>query len=497
MFDLVLDSTFAGCRIEAVAGRGGMGVVYRATQLGLDRAVALKLVAPERAADANFRARFERESRVAAAIEHPNVIPVYGAGEEDGRLYLLMRWVPGTDLQALIRRSGRLDPVHAATIVAQVAAGLDAAHAVGLVHRDVKPANVLLGAEDGSGHVYLSDFGLTLDPAADTRVTDSGEWFGTVDFMAPEQFEGDRPDARTDVYALGCVLNAALTGEPPFPRGSVPGTILAHLNDPPPRPSATAGVPEAFDGVVARALAKRPSDRYRSAGELARAALAAAGTSAVAPGGASEQHATRQNGGGRSGGRSETLALPNGSQVIRPPGERASESAGQLGVTARLRRASRRPTPAALLVAGTSVTAGVAIAALLGVGPLGTGAGSGALTATDVRGAVEAFATAYTEEDDDAMSRLLAREVSRVTPSDAQRGRESVVREYRRQFAANPTERYRLMDLSVRPGAIGRASGRYVVSRSGRGPITGRVAFGVQREQGRPRVGLIAATPDR
>ena len=205
MFDLALDSTFAGCRIEAVAGRGGMGVVYRATQLGLDRAVALKLVAPERAADPNFRARFERESRVAAAIEHPNVIPIYGAGEEDGRLYLLMRWVPGTDLQGLIRRSGRLDHVHAANIVAQVAAGLDAAHAVGLVHRDVKPANVLLGGEDGSGHVYLSDFGLTLDPSADTRVTESGEWFGTVDFMAPEQFEGDRPDARTDVYALGCV----------------------------------------------------------------------------------------------------------------------------------------------------------------------------------------------------------------------------------------------------------------------------------------------------
>jgi hypothetical protein len=497
VFDLALDSTFAGCRIEAVAGRGGMGVVYRATQLGLDRAVALKLVAPERAADANFRARFERESRVAAAIEHPNVIPVYGAGEEDGRLYLLMRWVPGTDLQALIRRSGRLGHVHAATIVAQVAAGLDAAHAVGLVHRDVKPANVLLGGEDGSGHVYLSDFGLTLDPSADTRVTDSGEWFGTVDFMAPEQFEGDRPDARTDVYALGCVLNAALSGEPPFPRGSVPGTILAHLNDPPPRPSATAGVPRAFDDVVARALAKRPSDRYRSAGELARAALAAAGQSAVEPNGAFERRATGQNGGERAGGRSETLALTNGSQGIARPGERASGTGGHLRVTARLNRASRRPTSAAILAAGTALAVGVAIAALLGAGPLGTREGSGRLTAAEVRGAVEAFATAYTREDVDALSSLLAREVSRVTPSDAQRGRGSVVREYRRQFAANPTERYALTDLSVRPGAIGRASGRYVVSRSGRGPITGRVTFGVQHEQGRPRVGLIAATPDR
>jgi hypothetical protein len=150
-----------------------------------------------------------------------------------------------------------------------------------------------------------------------------------------------------------------------------------------------------------------------------------------------------------------------------------------------------------LLAAGTVLIVGVAIAALLGVGPLGSDDDAGALTKTDVRGAVEAFATAYTREDADALSTLLTRDVSRVTPSDSQRGRESVVREYRRQFAANPTDRYVLTDVSVRPGAIGRASGRYVVSRVGRGPITGRVAFGVQREQGRPRVGLIAATPDR
>jgi hypothetical protein len=483
VFDLALDSTFAGCRIEAVAGRGGMGVVYRATQLGLDRPVALKLVAPERAADASFRARFEREARVAAAIEHPNVIPVYGAGEEDGRLYLLMRWVPGTDLQALIRRSGRLDPVHAANIVGQVAAGLDAAHAVGLVHRDVKPANVLLGGEDGTGHVYLSDFGLTLDPTADTRVTVSGEWFGTVDFMAPEQFEGEGPDTRTDVYALGCVLHAALTGAPPFSRGSVPATILAHLNDPPPLPSATAGVPRAFDGVVARALAKRPSDRYRSAGELARAALAAAGT--------------RENGGERAGTASETVALPKPSQVITPPVPPASGVTEHRRATARLSRAKRRSTSTALVAACIALVAGVAIAALLGVGPLGESEASGPLSASDVRGAVDAFATAYTKEDADALSTLLTRDVSRVTPTDAQRGRGSVVREYRQQFAANPTERYVIKDVSVRPGAIGRATGRYVVSRSGKGPITGRVAFGVEREQGRARVALIAATPDR
>ena len=498
MFDLALDSTFAGCRIEAVAGRGGMGVVYRATQLGLDRAVALKLVAPERAADANFRARFERESRVAAAIEHPNVIPVYGAGEEDGRLYLLMRWVPGTDLQALIRRTGRLDHVHAANIVAQVAAGLDAAHAVGLVHRDVKPANVLLGGEDGSGHVYLSDFGLTLDPSADTRVTDSGEWFGTVDFMSPEQFEGDRPDARTDVYALGCVLHAALTGEPPFHRASVPGTILAHLNDPPPRPSATAGVPKAFDerrGACAGQATERPLPDPPASWPGPRSPRPARRQSSPRAPSRSVRRAERRGACGRKERdprAAERVASQSARRRATLPGP-----AETVGVTARLMRASRRPTSAVLLAAGTVLIVGVAIAALLGVGPLGADDDSGALTATDVRGAVEAFATAYTREDADALSTLLTRDVSRVTPSDAQRGRESVVREYRRQFAANPTDRYVLTDVSVRPGAIGRASGRYVVTRVGRGPITGRVAFGVQREQGRPRVGLIAATPDR
>ena len=280
MFELALESTFAGCRIESVAGRGGMGVVYRATQLPLGRTVALKVVAPERAADATFHGRFERETRLAAALDHPNVIPVYEAGEQDGRLYLVMRWVQGGDLQKLIADSGPLDPELAAAIVAQVGSGLEAAHAAGLVHRDVKPANVLIAGEEGSGHVYLSDFGLTLDASAESRLTQTGDLIGTVDFMAPEQFEGHPVSARTDVYALGCVLHTALTGRPPFPRGTFAATVLAHLGDPPPRPSATPGVPAAFDGVVARALAKRPDDRYPSASELVAATLAAAGTPA-------------------------------------------------------------------------------------------------------------------------------------------------------------------------------------------------------------------------
>src|SRR6188472_4464875 len=236
--DVLEGAHIAGCRIEAVAGRGGMGIVYRATQLSLGRPVALKLIAPEHAADAGFRERFQRESRMAAAIDHPNVIPVYEAGEEDGRLYLVMRWVAGTDLHRLLRAEGRIEPERAAAIVNQVAGALDAAHTAGLFHRDVKPANVLLSGD----HAYLADFGLTRFAGADTLTT-AGHFLGTVDYMAPEQFHPGPNDARADVYALACVLYASLTGTPPFVRETVPATMLAHLHDAPPRASLTAGVP--------------------------------------------------------------------------------------------------------------------------------------------------------------------------------------------------------------------------------------------------------------
>ncbi len=277
MRELSHGEVFAGCRIESLLGRGGMGVVYRAVQLDLGRAVALKVISEDRAADPEFRERFQRESRMAAAIDHPNVVPVHAAGEERDQLYLVMRYVPGSDLHALIKRDGPLAPPRAATIVAQVASALDAAHAAGLVHRDVKPANVLLGRGNGSGeeHVYLSDFGLMRPLEPDTQLTESGQWIGTIDFASAEQLHGGRLDARSDVYSLGCVLYAALTGAPPFPRATIPATLLAHMHDAPPRPSA-AGAPGEFDRVVARALAKAPADRYPSAGDLGRAALAAA-----------------------------------------------------------------------------------------------------------------------------------------------------------------------------------------------------------------------------
>src|SRR3954471_14553060 len=199
MAEFTAGSLFAGHRIEALRGHGGMGVVYRATHLELDRTVALKVIAPALVEDSATRQRFLRESRLAASIDHPNVIPIYYTGEEDGTAFIAMRFVPGRDLRSLVREHGALEPGRAAEIVAQVAAALDAAHAAGLVHRDVKPANVLLGGDP----VYLGDFGITRVQSAETRLTDSGEWVGTVDFMAPEHLQGERTDARSDVYALG------------------------------------------------------------------------------------------------------------------------------------------------------------------------------------------------------------------------------------------------------------------------------------------------------
>jgi serine/threonine protein kinase len=250
---------FAGHRIEMVAGRGGMGVVYKATQLALDRTVALKVIAAGLLEDQTVRARFVRESKVAASIDHPNVIPIYYAGEEQGIAYIAMRYVAGDDVRSLVRREGPLNPERAARIASQLGSALDAAHAAGLVHRDIKPANVLMGPDD---HVYLTDFGLTKHALSVAGSTKPGHWVGTLDYVAPEQIRGERVDARVDVYALGCLLYFTLTGEVPFKRDGDEARLWAHLQDPPPKPSEhDAGIPEAFDYVVARAMAKDPEER--------------------------------------------------------------------------------------------------------------------------------------------------------------------------------------------------------------------------------------------
>jgi serine/threonine-protein kinase len=262
----------AGFVIEAIAGRGGMGVVYRARQRQPDRTVALKVIAPELAGGPEFRARFERECAIAAQIEHPNVIPVYAVGEDDGLLYIAMRFIEGTDLRSVIADEGRLEPRRAAVLVDQIAQALDAAHAHGLVHRDVKPANCLIARPGGREHVYLTDFGLARPAVASSgqTLTAPGEFLGTVDYVAPEQARGEQGDARTDVYALGCVLYELLTGNPPFD-GSLPELMNKHCDQRPARPSwLRGGIPLEVERLVLRALAKAPELRPTMA-ELALA----------------------------------------------------------------------------------------------------------------------------------------------------------------------------------------------------------------------------------
>ena len=271
-------SIFAGHRIEAVAGRGGMGVVFRATDLALERPVALKLIAADAALDPVFRARFAHECRAAAAIDHPHAVEVFHAGEVDGVLFVTMRYVDGTDLGALLAGGKPLATERAVGLVAQVAGALDAAHAHGLVHRDVKPTNVLIANRDGVEHAFLTDFGLTKRREAEEGLTRPGFAMGTADYMAPEQARGDPVDGRADVYALACVLYKTLTGTAPFDRESDLEKMLAHLRDPPPSLlAARPDLPEPLDEALQRALAKDRTERPESAGAFARAALDAIG----------------------------------------------------------------------------------------------------------------------------------------------------------------------------------------------------------------------------
>ena len=269
-------TTFGPYRIERTLGEGGMGIVYLATEVGLGRQVALKVIRAELAGDEGFRARFRSESRTAASVEHPNVVTVFRAGELDGLLYVAMRYVPGRDLGRAISAEGPLPPGSAADLIAQVGDGLDAVHAAGLVHRDVKPANVILGEEDDA---HLTDFGLAKAMASSSGLTETGQVIGTADYMAPEQIEGRRVDARTDVYALGGVLYWAITGKVPYPEREGSAKLWAHVHEPP--PPVPAGGARLLDPVIRRAMAKDPAERFPSAGDLGRAAVAAARSEAI------------------------------------------------------------------------------------------------------------------------------------------------------------------------------------------------------------------------
>ena len=262
---LGVGDTLGEYTIDALLGRGGMGTVYLATQERLGRKVALKLLAHELAHDGAFRARFLRESRLAASLDHPNVIPIYDANEIEGVLYLAMRYVKGPSLRSLVQERGPLSVGETSRIADQIAGALDAAHRAALVHRDVKPANVLLA----ENHLYLCDFGLAKQTTS-AGTTQTGFFLGTLDYAAPEQIQGKPLDGRADVYAFGGVLYYCLTGEAPYVRDSEIALLQAHLNDPPPVPShVRSELPQAVDAVVARAMAKDPAARYATAGALA------------------------------------------------------------------------------------------------------------------------------------------------------------------------------------------------------------------------------------
>jgi serine/threonine protein kinase len=313
---LAAGSRIAGYLIEEQIGRGGMAVVYRASDPRLNRSVALKILAPELVGDAAFRQRFLREMRAAAAVDHPHIVPVFDAGEADGALFIAMRYVSGQDLRTLLDTERKLPAARVVHIVTQVASALDEAHARGLIHRDVKPGNMLIGTVAGSGqpdHVYLSDFGLSKPTLSSANLTLTGQFLGTIDYMAPEQVEGRPIDGRADLYSLGCTTFEMLAGAPPFKRDQGLAVMWAQLSAA--APSLRAERPDlspAVDQVIARALAKSPDDRYPTCTAFATALRAACGPAYVADGPADAA----------AGPPTQRARLPE-AQAARPSTERA------------------------------------------------------------------------------------------------------------------------------------------------------------------------------
>jgi hypothetical protein len=451
--ELAAGDEFAGYRIESRLGRGGMGILYLAVEPGLERRVALKLIAPEAAADDVFARRFAEESRIAASIEHPNVVPIYAAGEEGGVPWIAMRYVAGSDLGRRISREGRLDPAQAVALIAQIGNGLDAIHRAGLVHRDVKPANVLLSGDPGSEHAYITDFGVARNVATQSGLTQTGRFVGTLDYVAPEQISGEPIDARVDVYALGCLLFKLLTGEVPFPREGEAARLYAHLNDPPPAPSLyEPTVSMALDDVVARAMSKAPDDRYPSAGDLGRAAQAAlSGTAVSIPERtvATGAAATRERETPEPPRRvAETERLPDDPEA--PPGQ-------------------RRP----LLVGGLLALVAAAVVVILVVSSGGAGDGSG------IDGAVGDATTDTTTDEPKpkpkpqtlTAAELIKKgdEICAESRAQYKRVRDGVLEEvpdvsYSKQLVTISTEAVRGFNQLRPPPSLDRAYGAFVAS---------------------------------
>ena len=416
MSDPLIGTVLAGYRIDSVIGYGGMGVVYLAEHLGLRRKVALKLIAPHLSRDVDFQKRFEHEARAAASVDHPNVIPVYDYQQVGGELFMTMRFVDGPDLRSVIKREGPLAPERASDLIAQAAAGLDAAHARGLIHRDVKPANILLEERAGGEHVYVMDFGLAKGASA-TSLTLSGGFMGTLDYASPEQIaqRPDQPvDHRTDVYSLGCVLFETVVGTPPFRRDTEVAKVYAHLNDPPPSArDAAPHVPEALDAVIAKALAKDPAKRQQSAGELGRAVV----------------------------------------QAARPAQEASAPTAVMGSSTGGGGRRSRLRARVALAL--VLVTGGVAAVALVAGGEEGSSGGEAGggqsttapaarLSAASARAVLDDYEEAYAREDRAILRRLFSSDVRRRNNDRTVRGKRRALAEYDDQFAQLTRPDYRL-----------------------------------------------------
>ena len=373
---LVVGGQLGNYLIESVIGRGGMSVVYRATHTRLGNPVALKALAPELSSDDAFRERFLREAKMAAAIDHPNVIPIYDTGLADDSLYIIMRYVSGGDLKALLASSGALSPERTIELLTPVAKALDAAHADGLVHRDVKPANILL-QRSSSGeveHVYLSDFGVMKHTSSISGLTKTGALVGTIAYMAPEQIEGGDVSAQTDIYALGCVFYQMVTGRMPYERDSEAAALWAHMReDVEPASQARPGLPPGIDDVIDRALAKNPAARYATCQELMRACTAV--ISAPVPRQAAAPAAASQ-------------AAPP-SPPPSPAGERPRTGAGRIG----------RPW----LVAGLALLAAGMIAVVIA---LASGGGSSTSTGASFPASLAGVPTNHVAGTGDAVVKL-------------------------------------------------------------------------------------------
>jgi hypothetical protein len=370
VISLAAGSRIAGYRLEGRIGQGGMAAVFRARDEQLGRLVALKVLAPALAGDAEFRRRFTTESRRAAAIDDPHIVPVFAAGEADGMLFIAMRYVAGGDVQSLLNREGPLSPDRVVDIISPVASALDAAHRAGLVHRDVKPSNMLMDVVPGRpDHVYLSDFGLSKAVASTSGVTRAGMVLGTLAYISPEQIAGKPVDGRADQYALACSAFELLAGVPPFQRDEPAALMFAHLSESPPRlASCRPGLPPAVDGVLARGMAKAPGDRYASCGHFADALRDAFGIRPyhsgplVRPMGTEPPTqiagpATSPVSGTGDATATET-GIPTGPEAITVPGELPVRSGGGQARPSR-RRLRRRIAVAAVVVAALGLAAGL------------------------------------------------------------------------------------------------------------------------------------------